>query len=438
MRPYKCCLGVLSGLLFVAGVTLAAAPEWSDLDEFQATLTRAQFKTYMTRIYAPDGRLDDRMRMRFDAAAVFASAAAAVTGAPLDEIFFAPPNDNPRAPAHSFRDPDDIRALGNSSNAPLRGLRIMLDPGHIGGEWARIEERWFWLNRVGWPVQEAALTRYVARLLRVRLEAAGAEVRVTCHDFTPVTTKRPDDYRARDPELISDPAYAHLPDIFREGALLDIRRKRREFMFIRGAEIQARADLVNAWRHDLTLCLHFNAAGGAYAQDTSDNRLLFLIHGNYLPAELHDETQLHALFRKLLEGSHDTERRVAEALAQTFVEATGLPPCGGSDISRPLGTNIYVQLRNLAANRLYRGPVVFLEPYYQNNAVVYARIQMGDYDGVREVEGHPRPSIFREYAAAACAGILRAYALANAVPPPAPLAPLPPSAISHVKALEDP
>src|SRR5450759_5194657 len=146
-------------------------------------------------------------------------------------------------------------------------------------------------------------------------------------------------------------------------------------MFIRGAEIQARADLVNAWRPDLTLCLHFNAAGGAYTQATPDNRLLFLIHGNYMTGELNDEPKLHALFRKLLEGSHDTERRVAEALAQTFVEATGLPPCGGSDISRPLGTNIYVQLRNLAANRLYRGPVVFLEPYYQNNAGVYARIQ---------------------------------------------------------------
>ena len=436
MMPHKHCLGMLAGLLVAALPAYAAASDWSDLDELQSTLTRAQFDARLTRVYAPDGRLDDRLREHAGAMAIFASAAAAATGAPLDEVFFAAPNDASPHPARSFLDPDDLRALGNPSNAPLRGLRIMLDPGHIGGEWARVEERWFWLNRIGWPVQEAALTRYVARLLRARLEAAGAEVRITCPDFTPATAKRPDDYRARDSELAADPAYAHLPDLFREGALLDARRKRREFLFVRGAEIQARADIVNAWRPDLTLCLHFNAAGGAYTQSTPDNRLLFLIHGNYLPGELNDEAQLHALFRKLLEGSHDTERRVAEALSQTFFEATGLPPCGGSDISRPLGTNLYVQVRNLAANRLFRGPVVFLEPYYQNNAGVYARIQLGDYDGLRDVENRPQPSIFREYADAAAAGILRAYAPSNA-PSPATVPP-PARDVPHVKALDEP
>jgi len=53
--------------------------------------------------------------------------------------------------------------------------RIALDPGHIGGEWARMEERFFERGQDR-PVQEAVLNLTVARLLKTRLEAAGAQV----------------------------------------------------------------------------------------------------------------------------------------------------------------------------------------------------------------------------------------------------------------------
>jgi hypothetical protein len=48
-----------------------------------------------------------------------------------------------------------------------------------------------------------------------------------------------------------------------------------------------------------------------------------------------------------------------------------------------------------------------------NNIVDYARIQAGDYDGEREIEGAKRPSIFREYAEAVAAGMARHYAEAR-------------------------
>jgi len=44
-----------------------------------------------------------------------------------------------------------------------------------------------------------------------------------------------------------------------------------------------------------------------------------------------------------------------------------------------------------------------------NSQEDHQRIQAGDYEGMREVAGKSRPSIFREYADAAALGMRRFY-----------------------------
>ena len=46
---------------------------------------------------------------------------------------------------------------------------------------------------------------------------------------------------------------------------------------------------------------------------------------------------------------------------------------------------------------LYQCPVVYFEPYVMNSHEVFARIQAGDYEGTRPINGIERPSIYREY-----------------------------------------
>ena len=46
-----------------------------------------------------------------------------------------------------------------------------------------------------------------------------------------------------------------------------------------------------------------------------------------------------------------------------------------------------VWARNLLANRIYRCPVVFLEPYIANSKDAYERIQLGNYKGENESQG---------------------------------------------------
>ena len=64
-------------------------------------------------------------------------------------------------------------------------------------------------------------------------------------------------------------------------------------------------------------------------------------------------------------------------------------------------------VRNLIANRLYDCPVVFMEPYVMNSTLDHARIQAGDYEGLREISGINRPFIFHEYADAILSGLAR-------------------------------
>ncbi len=346
-------------LILLLAAHTAVAADWSTLDRYQRSITRDEFQSLLTNVYDRAGTLAGELR--------FHSNAVTIAGYTLQFAANAP------APQHPVR-------------------RVVLDPGHIGGEWARMEERWFQRGKDR-PVQEAALNLTVARLLKQRLQAAGITVLLTKDNFQPVTDKRPEDFRA---EAEREVVTAVAGDLLDEATRADTARKRMELLFYRNAEIAARARLVNEQlKPDLTLCIHFNAVEWDQCQSlVDDNRVIVFVHGDYLPAELAGDDQKLRLLQKLLARTHATEQPVAEAIAAAFGKATGLP--------------VEVRPRNLAANRLYDGPVVYLEPYYMNNRVVYERIQLGDYEGTREIEGKPYRSIFREYADAVMEG-LRPY-----------------------------
>lgn len=289
---------------------------------------------------------------------------------------------------------------------PLRGVRIAIDPGHIGGDWAVMEERWF---QVGGdpPVKEGDLTLLVAQLLAPRLEELGARVSFVRSDSQPVTEERPDSV-PRPGASDQDPG---------EAARL------AERLFYRTAEIHARARRINEQlQPDLVICLHFNADGwGNPAKPTLVDRHHFhlLLNGAYTDDELRFADQRHYLLNRLLQRIHPEERELATEVAAAFAERTALPPYlyePNSSRAVNIDGNAYLWGRNLLANRLYLCPVLFLEPYVMNSTLDYPRIQAGDYEGFREVDGRMQPSIFREYAGAVAEGVRRHFRNHRPVP----------------------
>jgi hypothetical protein len=355
------------------------------LERYQDTIARPQFEALLTRVYCPSGALTNYLTF----------------GTNIVTVFSTPEKTNALFSLH-------FSSMGLLP-IPSSVKRIALDPGHIGGEWARMEERFFERGKDR-PVQEAVLNLTVARLLKTRLEAAGAQVFLTKDNLAPVTDKRPEDFRAQaEQEVSALTQFDSFPRLDREAARADAVRKRAELLFYRSSEIAARANLLNEKiKPDLTICLHFNAAEWDDCRSlVDDNRFVVFVHGNYLASELKDDDQKLRLFSKLLERSQPVELAAAEAIATALATATKLPPVdyGPNSGSIRAGDNPYVFARNLAANRLINGPVVFLEPYYQNNRVVYQRIQLGDYEGTRYVTGVRMKSIFREYADAVADGL---------------------------------
>lgn len=400
MKPFSMKRNVwtLAGILLVGAsfTTIThAQPDWAQLEKYQETITADTFARLMGEVYSPDGGMVQFLR--YDSGHVSIYSSGAQTGAPCFVLRFAA-EDRTLPPPKKLRD-----------------LHIALDPGHIGGAWSRTEERFFVVDRSrDWPVQEAAMTLYVARLIRDRLVARGVKVTLVKDGFAPQSPVWPDELMMSATSAPPDARFAHLPALFVLSAQLDAQRKAAEQSFYRAAEIAARAETINnTIRPDVTLCIHFNATGtGGESTLYPQNGLAFFVHGNYLASELVDDAQKFYLVRKLLERSHEIEVGLATALADAFVRSTGLPPAyraGSGSAMYPIGTNDYVHARNLSASRQFAGPVIFLEPYFMNNREVYKRIQAGDYDGERKINGHMHRSIFREYADAGAAGVISYY-----------------------------
>jgi hypothetical protein len=191
-------------------------------------------------------------------------------------------------------------------------------------------------------------------------------------------------------------------------------RLHSELFFYRISEIRARAEAVNEkLKPDLVVCLHFNAEEWGNPENPQlipRNHLHALVNGCYGARELEwDDVRaemLEHLFTRTAEESVPLNETLAEALA----EVSGLPPFTYfSSNAKRIGEGPYVYARNLLANRLYKVPVVFLEPYVMNSSPVWKRVQLGDYRGLKSVEGESVASILSEYASGVVDGLARYY-----------------------------
>jgi N-acetylmuramoyl-L-alanine amidase len=369
---------------------LAPAPDWTELDAWQGTVTRSEFIEMMDNVFtvSPEWRewfvvKDELVEIdtgEQDSPYVLRLASSGKTS--TGPRYWRPASELSPAPA----------------GRPLDGLKITIDPGHIGGKWAKIEERWFQVGAEK-PVREGDMTLQVARILKPKLESLGAEVSLVRTENEPVTTYRPESLMQQAREIDSESP---------QGLA--------ERLFYRTAEIRARADLVNqTLKPDIVLCLHFNAEAWG---DPLDPRLVpnhhfhLILNGAYMDGEVALADQRFEILRKIVERIHPEEAALAASVAASFVESTQMPPYLYEANSRRavnIDANPYLWARNLLANRLYRCPVVFLEPYVMNSVADHARIQLGDYEGIKEIDGKPYPSIFREYAESVTNGLANYY-----------------------------
>ncbi len=405
---------------------LADVPDWSELDRYQETITREDFESEFLTNYSEEGAppskfiqiLEDRAEIIKDFKRP-------------DEIYELRFATSPAAQIPRYwRSAEELPPLADLAK-PLQGMRIVIDPGHIGGLWAKMEERWFKIppkpvevpetrgdgatpiiepplvEDTTFPVMEGEIVLRVAEILEESLTKLGARVALVRRENRPINPKRPEDYVDLAREWGNFPADAD-PETNKS------LRTYSEILFYRTDEIRARAQRINQqFKPDLALCLHINAESWGEPDNpdfVDKNHFHILINGCYSPGEIAYDDQRFELLRRLLQRAHPEELAVSKTVATIMAKRADLPPYTylRSNAKR-VSDNPFVWSRNLLATRVYECPLVFFEPYVMNHKLTYDRVQAGEYAGTRMFEGKPRINIYQEYADAVTEGVATYY-----------------------------
>src|SRR5437667_1704013 len=126
---------------------VGSKPKWGVLEHYQAPITQDEFSQLIQNVYCTHGIAPDLIEINTDTARI-------LTNREPQKFFtlrFAK-NDTSRNPVPRLWHP--AKSLPHAkANKPVSGLRIALDPSHLGCKWAKMEERWFQVGN-DQPVQE--------------------------------------------------------------------------------------------------------------------------------------------------------------------------------------------------------------------------------------------------------------------------------------------
>lgn len=389
---------------------LGTKPDWLKLQSFHQTLTRSEFETAMRNVYSDGSPLPPPWKLEADGVVV-------QTGDPVRpeaRIAFASRAEAPLPGSRTWRTAAEMPPL--KDRPLLSDIHIAIDPGHIGGGYAQMEERHLSFAP-GESIQEGDLTLLTAQVLAERLKALGAYVSLVRDRLEPVTNQRPADLVVPARQILADSGFPQPQESYSgvtgDAKILTVQWQ-SEKLFYRVSEIHARGQKVNnVIKPDVVLCLHFNAEawGDATAPKFSPmNHLHVLVNGCYSPVELEQQDVRFEMFHRLFSRIYQEELPLAEAVANGMRQSTGLPAyVYTTPNARHVGTNSYVYARNLLANRIYDCPVVYLEPYVMNNEETYRRLLRGHFLGRTLIAGRLQTSAIEDYVQGIVQGIVAYY-----------------------------
>ncbi|MFM7604010.1 MAG: hypothetical protein ACKO8Z_02275 [Prosthecobacter sp.] len=389
---------------------LGESPDWTQLQAFAKTMTRAELEAALREIYTDSSTLPAAWRIEGNVLLI-------PTGNPNRPEIRVELETLSQPPAESTRYWHRVGELPPLKDRPvLSDIHIALDPGHIGGAYGRIEER-FLSFQPNEHIQEGDLSLITAQVLAERLRALGAYVTLVRENVEPVTHERPPTLQAPALKLLQDAGFpdpAEKYDGLTGDAKLLTVQWQSEKLFYRVSEIHARGRKVNTRiKPDLVLCLHYNAE--AWGDATSprfspQNHAHVLVNGCYSPAELEQADVRFEMFRRLFSRVHEEEIPLADAVANGLLQATGLPPyVYTTPNARRTGTNTAVYARNLLANRIYDCPVVYLEPFVMNHEETYRRLLVGHFIGRTLIAGRLQTSAVEDYVRGVVNGLVSYY-----------------------------
>lgn len=267
----------------------------------------------------------------------------------------------------------------------LKDIKIAIDPGHIGGTYqmAQIESRCMTLaldSTRKIQLIEGNLTFFTAVLLKHLLDSMGAKTMLTRPDtgisalgitFAQWKKKiKNKDYidslihnhllPGKDIHLLN----AHLPDkVLFSGVFSSV-------------DMAARAQKINAFRPDITVIIHYNVneKNTGWKHTTDKDYVMAFVPGCITAENLKSLSGKLNFLRLLLSPDIEESVKLSSDVAKNISATLHVPLAQKTDATylteHCLPTNTEgVYARDLALTRLIRGPLVYGEPLYQDNAL---------------------------------------------------------------------
>lgn len=293
----------------------------------------------------------------------------------------------------------------NATATPLKGLRVALDPGHMGGkEWDKITGKYVSVN--GGYVSEGEIAYQTAVLLSQKLQSLGAQVIITRGEAAAATTVDLKtynilDYAFTEIRSVSDDSWfdkllgvkAADEDAFFKKAdanaeiLSRMGEQQRGDYFIFRADLQARIAAINAFQPHMTIVIHYDASK-ANSLQYATNAVKVYVPGNVMTGELAAKEDRQLILQHALEGARWNQSvRFSAAVAAKMSDTLKIPVDKNSVGYNAMKVTDGVFSRNLALTRdVIYGVQTYLECLNYDNAYEYARLakkdKTGNFNGV--------------------------------------------------------
>lgn len=267
----------------------------------------------------------------------------------------------------------------------LKNIKIALDPGHFGGEYCKLEERYIHIAKedIGEAedisFDEGTLAFLTAIELKTLLEKQGAEVFIS----------RPGIGKG----AIQKDFFSWLSEnssLWNEKATLP-----QLFKLYNSEDLKARVNQINAYQPDLTVMIHYNASGLKRRNNGTNpltrlNYTLAFIPGAFSRSDLKEKENRYEFLRLVVTNDLRCSLLLSEQIVQKFIEKLQISTLEKIS-STPylpeacirLSDGIYA--RNLSLTRKIHGPLCYAEPLLQDNQEECRKLSLKDTEigGIR-------------------------------------------------------
>lgn len=280
----------------------------------------------------------------------------------------------------------------------LSGLRIAIDPGHIAGnmQMARIEQKFLDFapglqNKLKDSVHiaEGTLTYNTAAILKQKLVKQGAEVFVTRpqQNYCAFQMTYDDWLRLKKKRTLDSLLQAKAMTPARHKQLMAMNRQKFFWEFFRDYELMERARIINNYKPDLSIVIHYNVdeKNTDWLNPSNKDYTMTFIAGGITADNLGKTANKLHLLRLLLSNQLDRSEKLSSLTVKRFSEILGIPIAKQNDADylrdNCLATpSAGVFCRNLLLCRTINSPLVYGECLYQDDARECLLLNKNDYN----------------------------------------------------------